>query len=256
MCERRSPGQTATFTDGGTRAASGRACSSVAGELRRPRRSPPPRATQPEQGRLQQNAHSDALVTATSRKSCSYTSPERETQGEGRRSRHALPLYITGRLQERREPRLSLTYIAASFVGRKHTTHQARIRWAKISVKKCSSARNTCAESSLHAHTRSHAHAQHNKQRGRPGTYLHASCAFREHCTRTRRITGGRRKEARPLFSPTWIGRKTHRWRQDHVRQKSNTIRSNGTLTHRPCGNRPHRRLHHSAPSQHMLPCV
>lgn len=119
------------------------------------------------------DAHSDALVTATSRKSCSYTSPERGKQRTlcTRRCRGA-PLYITGRPRERREPRLSLTYIAASFVG-KHTTHQARIRWAKISVKKCSSAPHLRRKLAPHTrtHTRAHAHTlsrlEHNKQRGR-----------------------------------------------------------------------------------------
>lgn len=100
--------------------------------------------------RTEPDAHSDALVTATSRKSCSYTSPER-----GETKETALPPFAG-------KPRLSLTYIAASFVGRKHTTHLAKISVKNVAPRAALApkARST----SSHPHARAHTHAQPAQQ--------------------------------------------------------------------------------------------
>lgn len=142
--------------------------------------------------RTELDAHSDALVTATSRKSCSYTSPER---GENRRAAaiHNRPP------SARTATATPVAYIYCCLFRREETHYASGENRCKKMQPRAQHLRRKLAPH--HTHTRSAGTTNSGDVRRRRGTYLHASCVSAG-TSRTLYTQGNRWEKRRLLFQP------------------------------------------------------
>lgn len=144
--------------------------------------------------RTELDAHSDALVTATSRKSCSYTSPER---GENRRA-----AAIHNRPPSARTARATpVAYIYCCLFRREETHYASGENRCKKMQPRAQHLRRKLAPHHTHTHTRSAGTTNSGDVRRRRGTYLHASCVSAG-TSRTLYTQGNRWEKRRLLFQP------------------------------------------------------